>query len=122
MRFFPIIGLLVVLPVASDATAAEIFPVKCDLVILGEIEASDEHKFQSRLIDQFRLGCSSPRIFLYSPGGRLGAAMQIGEQVYQLRLTTFAPTLIRNRSPEDEEADDKLRTELGLPPDPNKGR
>jgi hypothetical protein len=110
MRFF-LIELFVLLPVVSESTAADIFPVKCDLVILGEIEASDEHKFQSRMIDQLKRGCSSPKIFVYSPGGHLGAAMQIGEQIYQLRLTTVAPRLIDNSSPEDVEEDNNFRAE-----------
>jgi hypothetical protein len=90
MRALLLNGLFVLLALTTEATAADIFPVKCGLVVLGEIETGDAEKFRSQLIEQLRGGCSSPRIHLYSPGGRLGVAMQIGEQVYQLQLTTVA--------------------------------
>lgn len=117
-------GLFVLLAMGAEATAADIFPVKCDLVILGQIETSDAKEFQSQLKDQLRRGCSSPRIHIYSPGGRLLTAMQIGEQIYQLRLTTVAPELYDHLIPAEDEAERRAEFSsiLGLPPLPPKER
>ncbi len=75
-------------------SAAVIYPVKCDLVILGDVEAGDSAHFKKELSALFRSGCDySPSIILYSAGGDLVEATNIGRQIHSLYLTTIAPSL-----------------------------
>jgi hypothetical protein len=85
----------------AAASAAEFLPTNveqrsatCALVLRGSIEPSDEIEFQRHLVALLRSGCKTPRLYIYSPGGNLAAAMKIGEQVHFLQLTTIAPTLL----------------------------
>jgi hypothetical protein len=96
------LGVLIVgclgLRFSNCAHAAEFLVVSqkepaCDLMVLGAIEPSDDIKCIAQLGSLLRHGCTSPRIYLYSPGGHLPTAMKIGEQIYFLQLTTVGPML-----------------------------
>jgi hypothetical protein len=90
------------------ALAADILAVKCDIVVIGKIEPSDDATFRHQLVGHLIAGCPSPRIYLYSPGGDFDVAIRIGEQIYSLQLATVGPNLrarvlldepdVRNRS------------------------
>jgi hypothetical protein len=75
--------------------AAQIFPVDCDLVLVGEIKSQDDFAFRKELTGLLLEKCTGPKIYIYSPGGDLSAAIAIGRQIHFLHLETVAPTLVR---------------------------
>lgn len=79
------------------AHAAELELGKCDIVLVGPIAPGDEQKFRRAATEQLRKGCDALKLYLYSPGGDLKAALNIGRQVRVLQLTTIGPELYLQR-------------------------
>lgn len=77
----------------TRATAAEIVAEDCRLVLVGPIIAGDEALFQRAVLDRLDRKCDVIRLYLYSPGGDIGAALEIGRQVQMLQMVTVGPTL-----------------------------
>jgi hypothetical protein len=66
------------------------------LIIVGRIEAGDGEKFRRTVISEIRKRTHDNPVrtlHIYSPGGDLSAALDIGEQVHRLQLKTRAPTV-----------------------------
>lgn len=63
----------------------------CDLLIIGEIAPGDGEVFRERILKAFGAGCTPHALRLFSPGGDLKAAIDIGRQVNTLALYTMAP-------------------------------
>jgi hypothetical protein len=66
------------------------------ILLLGEIKNGDEVKFKEEVKLLTQQGKWLDRVYLYSGGGALPAAMNIGDQIYLLRASTFAPIDWRN--------------------------
>jgi hypothetical protein len=64
--------------------------------MFGEIQMGDELKFKNTIKTILQQGKWVERIYLFSNGGAMPAALNIGEQVYTLRISTFAPIDWRN--------------------------
>lgn len=70
--------------------------VICNFSIVGVIERGDDEVFRSKAVEALQGPCTHPSaIVVFSPGGNVGAAMSIGEQIATLALTTFAPDLVK---------------------------
>jgi len=65
-------------------------------ILRGEIKLGDELKFKKFVQSIVQQGKWIERIYLISPGGAMPAALSIGEQIYLLRMSTFAPIDWRN--------------------------
>lgn len=78
---------------AADFTFFDSFPGTGaeGVVMFGEIKPGDELKFKDTVKTITQEGKWVERIYLFSPGGAMPAALSIGEQVYTLRISTFAP-------------------------------
>jgi hypothetical protein len=97
MRFFLFLLTVALYALLPKAYAAEIFPAKCGLLVVGPINVGDDAKFHSQLAALFRSNCDGPKVYLYSEGGNLGAALEIGRQIHRLHLNTIAPMLYNRR-------------------------
>jgi hypothetical protein len=79
----------------SEAQAADILVnEKGDILIVGPIQSGDDEKFRQTVVAEIkRRGSDNPvgHLRIYSPGGDLGAALKIGEQVHLLQMNTVAP-------------------------------
>ena len=94
---FTVVGFVSV----KHVLAADIYAVKCDLVILGVIATGDDIRFKKELSLLFQTGCAAPSVILYSQGGDLLPASNIGKQIYFLYLTTVAPNLAASKQEPD---------------------
>jgi hypothetical protein len=65
-------------------------------VMLGGIEMGDDVKFKEMVRTIVQQGQWIERIYLFSTGGKMPAALSIGEQIYTLRINTYAPLDYRN--------------------------
>jgi hypothetical protein len=61
------------------------------LQIVGPIEDRDDVKFKSMLIDAIGRGNQVVKVSIYSPGGRIPPAMEIGSIIRALYVSTVAP-------------------------------
>lgn len=79
--------------VVERATAAEVFGEGCQLALVGKLEAGDGAVFSQRVIERLDEKCDVIKLYLYSPGGNLRAALDIGRQVHMLQMITVGPEL-----------------------------
>lgn len=87
--------------ISGIAEGADIFVRNGVVHIIGKIEAGDDARFRSVVLDQIRRPSGQPveRVRIYSPGGNLKAALGIGDQVSALQLDTWVPSVfIPNRN------------------------
>lgn len=64
----------------------------CQLYIVGRIESPDAEKFRVAVLTAMKRGCQIKQVAIYSLGGDLKAAMNIGEQISVLAIETQGPT------------------------------
>lgn len=61
------------------------------VVLFGEILPGDEVKVRNEIRTIIAQRKWIERVYVISPGGAMSAALNIGEQIYTLRASTFAP-------------------------------
>jgi hypothetical protein len=89
-----IVYLLLLIPVISEARALDMSVAteqqeKLAYVLLwGPIESGDDKKFRSTILPYVKAGYSVFEVFIYSNGGNVAAAMEIGEQIRTLQTRT----------------------------------
>ena len=64
----------------------------CHVYVVGRIESSDAEKFRAAVLSAMDRGCYVEQVAVYSPGGDLTAAMNIGDQISVLAIETLGPT------------------------------
>src|SRR5262249_38313697 len=79
-----------------DSTAAEVTAIrfwKNDfyVAIIGEITGGDEELFRKQVTAALKEGHTVGRVRIYSPGGDLPTALDIGRQIRLLRASTEGP-------------------------------
>ena len=94
----PLIGIILGTLMLGDGDyvmAAEIFARDGTIHIVGLIDPGDDERFRAVVSSEIRLHTNTPvdRVRVYSPGGDLEAALNIGEQVNSLLLDTWAPSI-----------------------------
>lgn len=87
------IGILLCLLWANQSLALEnIRLVRGVLILEGRIDAGDYAAVRNFLSDASNFNKMNGQVFLASPGGNVGEALQIGYLIRRLRLTTDAPS------------------------------
>ena len=68
-----------------------------NIVILGKLEVGDETTFKQTVLSLIRDGRYVSGVKLFTPGGSVYAATNIGEQIRTVKGSTEAPTLLSNK-------------------------
>lgn len=64
-----------------------------NIAMVGQIEPGDEKVFRETVLKHLRQGNWIGMVYVFSTGGNVNAAIEIGEQVRVLKASTVAPTL-----------------------------
>ena len=104
-----LLGLAIVTRLMQPASAADIFyggeghvgTRRCDFHIIGQIGATDGDRFRQKMLKAIEEGCRPEKAILYSPGGDLRAAIDIGRQLAVLQMHTEAPEVLLFGEPYD---------------------
>ena len=94
-----LLGVVLFLAQAFPASTADIFYTgegyvgtrQCEFHIIGQIGATDGDRFRQKMLKAIEEGCKPHRAVLFSPGGDLRAAIDIGRQLAVLQMNTEAP-------------------------------
>jgi hypothetical protein len=83
----------------SSARGSEMFFSRDDvgqmwLQIVGRIDDGDDVKFRNMLLEAIDRGEQIAKVSIYSPLGRLDAALKIGRLIRTMHLSTVAPQLV----------------------------
>jgi hypothetical protein len=83
----------------SSAPASQMFFSMDDvgqmwLQIVGRIDDGDDVKFKDMLVEAINRGEQIARVSIYSVGGRVSPAMNIGRYIHTMQLSTVAPQLV----------------------------
>ena len=62
-----------------------------DIVVLGQINSGDQYRFRQSVVQLIKEGYWISLVYVFSPGGDVEAAIDIGEQLHVLRASTVAP-------------------------------
>lgn len=107
---------------ASRLRAAEILVSDGNLVIVGEIERGDEEKLRNLILEQLKQKKRPKALHVYSAGGNLQAAMEIGRHVYTLQLRTVAPRLTSRAGTADARQSKSDQRECDIPGNVGQGQ
>ncbi|MCP4937191.1 MAG: helix-turn-helix transcriptional regulator [bacterium] len=66
---------------------------QCDFYLIGKINRGDDEQFKNIALSSLQKKCIPWNLFLFSPGGNLNAAINIGRHVSALALHTIAPNV-----------------------------
>lgn len=79
---------------AADIYITESLGTARNITIIGKILPGDDEKFRTAAVRTIRDGNWIGIVKIFSPGGNVGAAIGIGEQVRVMRASTVAPTML----------------------------
>lgn len=67
-----------------------------NIYIIGKIEAGDENIFRRTVLRLVRAGKYIGMVKIFSPGGNIFSALDIGRQIHLVKASTVAPRLLDN--------------------------
>ena len=115
--FGALLGVLVFCHLASIAAAADIFydgeghvrSRTCRFHVIGDIAPGDGDLFRRKMLRAIDEGCLPVKVVLYSAGGDLHAAIDIGRQLSALNMHTEAPDVWMSEGEPPERRFNKTR-------------